>query len=182
MRRAFCIATLFIALTANAATPVAQDSDKVVEKPAVADTPEAFARQTAWIEQQMQPDGRYEFTRPADKERVRVLLGQMANLLQRAGTVAALDPNAKVELFNDQEEVNGILRHNDANRLVCESRAPVGSHIPVTHCHTFRQIEETARNTRIGMQQYDHSQLCSGGNPENSCIPTKMAGSRTQGH
>ena len=37
--------------------------------------------------------------------------------------------------------MNGLLKHNDANRLVCESRAPVGSHLPVTTCRTFGEIE-----------------------------------------
>ena len=56
------------------------DKSKVVEKPAVADTPEAFARQQAWIEEEMQTGGRYEFIKPNDKERVRRLLDQMSGL------------------------------------------------------------------------------------------------------
>jgi len=39
-----------------------------------------------------------------------------------------------------QEEVNGILHHNDNNRLVCEHVAPVGSHLPVTTCRTYGEI------------------------------------------
>jgi hypothetical protein len=158
------------------------DPNKVVEKPAVADTPEAFARQLAWIEQEMQPEGRYEFIKPSDKARVHVLLDQMGSMLQRAGSVAAMDNATRIDLFNKQEEANSLLKHNDANRLVCESRAPIGSHIPVNTCYTFRQKEETARNTKIGLQQYDHSQLCDGPNPENGCLPGKLAGSRGSGH
>jgi len=120
----------------------ATDAADIIEKPVTADTPATFAQQAAWIEQEMQPDGRYEFTKPADRQRVKVLLAQMSNLLERSGSVAAMDQSARLALFNDQEEVNGLLKHNDADRLVCESRQPIGSHIPVTHCHTYRQSKK----------------------------------------
>ncbi|HET7064062.1 MAG TPA: hypothetical protein VFI49_07260 [Rudaea sp.] len=151
----------------------AADTADIIEKPVAADTPETFAQQSAWIEQEMQPDGRYEFTKPADKQRVKVLLAQMSSLLERSGSVAAMDNSTRIVLFNDQEEVNGLLKRNDANRLVCESRQPIGSHIPVTHCHTYRQVEETARNTKIGMQQFDLSRVCNGpgGGESNACAP-----------
>jgi len=93
-----------------------------------------------------------------------------------------MDNATRLDLFNKQEEANGVLKHNDANRLVCESRKPIGSNIPVNTCYTFRQKEETARNTRIGLQQYDHSQLCNGASAANSCVPGKMAGSAPLGH
>lgn len=165
--------TLLLAAALFPAVAFAVDSADIIEKPVVADTPETFARQSAWIEQEMQPDGRYEFTKPADKQRVRVLLDQMSNLLQRTESVAAMDHASRIQLFNFQEEINGLLRHNDANRLVCESRQPIGSHIPVTTCHTYRQVEETARNTKVGMQQFDLSRVCNGpgGGESNACAP-----------
>jgi hypothetical protein len=163
---------LLLAAALSAPLTCFADSADVIEKPVVADTPETFARQSAWIEQEMQPEGRYEFAKPTDKQRVRVLLDQMSNLLQRAESVAAMDHASRIQLFNDQEEVNGLLKHNDANRLVCESRQPIGSHIPVTHCHTYRQVEETARNTKIGMEQFDLSRVCNGpGGESNACAP-----------
>jgi hypothetical protein len=163
-----------VALVGSSAYAV-EDSDKskVIEKPVVADTPETFAQQAAWIETEMQPEGRYEFTKPADKQRVNVLLGQMSNLMQRSGSVASMDHDTRVQLFNDQEEVNGLLKHNDANRLVCESHQPIGSHIPTTTCVTYRQREATARNTKIGLGQFDLSRVCNGpgGNDANGCAP-----------
>jgi len=178
----FLFAAALVGTVSFAGEPVEVDKSKVVEKPAVADTPEAFARQQAWIEEEMQTGGRYEFIKPNDKERVRRLLDQMSSLLQKSGSVAAMDNATRLDLFNKQEEANGVLKHNDANRLVCESRKPIGSNIPVNTCYTFRQKEETARNTRIGLQQYDHSQLCNGASAANTCIPGKMAGSGPVGH
>jgi len=169
------IAATLLASFAYAADSQDVDASKVLDKPVVADTPEAFAQQAAWIEQEMQADGRYEFTNPSERQRVRGLLSQMASLLQRSGSVAAMDQNTKLKLFNTQEEVNAILKHNDSNRLVCESRKPIGSNIPQTHCHTYRQMEETARNTKAGMQQFDHSRLCNGGG-EAGCAPGSRSG------
>src|SRR5262249_51121898 len=142
----------------------AQETDdnkgKVIEKPVVADTPDTFARQSEWIENEMKEGGRYEFAKASDKQRVHVLLGQMGNLLQHSGSVAAMDQSAKVTLFNDQEEINGLLKHNDSNRLVCQSIKPIGSNIPQTHCHTYGEIEQTRRYTKMGMEQYDSSRKC----------------------
>lgn len=164
---------LLFAVAALAGSPAhaLEDSDKgkVIEKPVIADSPEAFAQQAAWIEQEMQPAGRYEFTKPADKQRVKVLLSEMSGMLQRAGSVASMDQETRVRMFNDQEEVNGLLKHNDANRLVCESHQPVGSHIPVTTCHTFRQIE--AAHNPLGAGHLDSSRQCNAltGNSTNAC-------------
>src|SRR5215472_15539472 len=87
----------------------AQETDenqgKVIEKPVVADTPDTFAKQSEWIDNEMKEGGRYEYTKAADKQRVHVLLGQMSNMLQHSGSVAAMDQSSKVALFNDQEEV-----------------------------------------------------------------------------
>ncbi len=142
----------------------AQDTDenkgKPIEKPVTADTAETFARQTAWIEQEMGDGGRYEYATPVERQRVNVLLGEMGSLLQRSGSVAAMDAPTRIQLFNFQEEVNGILKHSDANRLVCERVKPIGSNIPQTHCHTFGQIEQTRRYTKMGMEQFDSSRKC----------------------
>ena len=159
----------FLALLLFAVSAPGQEgkTDKygVVEKPVLADTPELFAAQTQRIHESMGSGGRYEFINPTQRKNVDRLLEQMANMLASAGSVDAMNHDMRIKLFNDQEEVNGILRHNDSNRLVCESRAPIGSHIPVTVCHTFGQIEATARNTKVGLQQFDESRLCNGPAP-----------------
>jgi len=155
---------------AHAGGPQDAEQGRVLEKPVLADTPEAFAQQSEWIDHELQPGGRYEFANPTERQKVRALLTQMAGLMQRAGSVAAMDPPAKIQLFNDQEEVNGILKHNDANRLICVNRKPLGSHIPQTECHTYKEIEATARNSRANL-----TKLCSGAG-ENDCSPAAHPG------
>jgi len=107
------------------------------EKPLVANTFEAFKRDSARIHQQLQPGGQYEHSSDADKERVEARLKDMYRLLEVHSTQAQMSETDKVALLNAQEEINGVLLHNDNNRLVCEHVAPVGTHRPVTTCQTY---------------------------------------------
>ncbi|HET7065313.1 MAG TPA: hypothetical protein VFI49_13660 [Rudaea sp.] len=119
--------------------------DDSIEKPLVAQTLDGFNRESAQISASMQPGGRYEFLKPADKSRVEARMASMRTLLEAHAGSDTLNVGDKVKLANAQEEVNSILRHNDSNRLVCESRAPTGSHVPVTTCRSFGEIEEQRR-------------------------------------
>lgn len=175
MQRHFLdIAAMLLSLCCVSAYAQDAKTDKygVIEKPVLADTPDTFAEQTQRIHEDMQTGGRYEFTSPTDRQKVDRLLDQMASLLQSAGSVDAMNHDTRITLFNDQEEVNGILKHNDSNRLVCESRAPIGSNILRTVCHTHGQIETAARNTKQGLMEFDHSRLCNGSNPTSPCMPS----------
>jgi hypothetical protein len=158
------------------------DKNGVVQKAVAADTPETFAAQTQRIQEDMQPGGRYEYISASDKHTVERLLDQMAVALQSAGSVAAMNSTQRIGLFNLQEEINGILKHNDSNRLVCESRAPIGSNILRTTCHTHGQIEATARNTQQGLMQFDHSRLCNSGSVETPCTRDMNHANARGGH
>ena len=162
----FLLCAILLAAPCAHATDSDDNAGKVIDKPVLADDPAKFATQNDWIAEQMKPGGRYEFIKPAEKQRVTTVLAQMASLLARSGSVDAMNHDTRLQLFNDQEEVNGILKHNDSNRLVCESRAPIGSHIPVTTCHTWGQIATAARNTQYGMDKFDSSRQCNGGAPQ----------------
>ena len=116
------------------------------EKPLIAHTLDSFQKDSARIHQQLQPGGQYEHTSDADKQRVETRLVDMSRLLQAHSSQAEMTETDKVALLNAQEEINGILQHNDNNRLVCEHVAPVGSHRPVTTCQTYG--EKMARQQR----------------------------------
>ena len=118
---------------------------QVIEKPLVAQTLDSFIRESAKIREQMQAGGVYGFIKAADRARVETRLGDMQKLLQDHASQDAMAQADKIALANAQEEVNGILRHNDNNRLVCERRAPVGSNIPVTTCRTYGEVEDQRR-------------------------------------
>jgi len=137
MKRAlFLLGTLLLASAAHAATSQSAD------KPLVAQSLESFNAEAARIREGMKADGAYSHMQSADKGRVEARLEEIQRLLAAHATQGDLNQTDKVHLVNAQEEVNGILKHNDNNRLVCEHTAPVGSHVPVTTCRTYGELME----------------------------------------
>lgn len=112
-----------------------------------------FIAVVAAVHQQMQPGGRYEHASAKERDAIDAHLADMQSLFDKYGTVAQMDQGAKIQLFNDQEAVNGALTYRDNKRLVCESVAPVGSHIPRTTCRTYGQIMQSQRDTQQVMSQ-----------------------------
>ena len=123
------------------------NTGKVVEKPLVAQSLDSFKQESAWIRNQMEAGGQYEFIKSGDKSRVETGMSTIERVLANHAGNNDLSTADKITIVNAQSEVNGILKHNDVNRLVCESRAPVGSHIPVNTCRTFGEIETQRRGS-----------------------------------
>jgi hypothetical protein len=142
--RLVCSSALFFVVSAWA--------DQVIEKPVAADTPDKFAKTTDEIHQEMSAGGRYEFIRPDEKAKVETDLHTMAAMLRKSGSVERMTQIEKVQLFNTQEHVNGILTHSDSSRLVCEHRAPTGTTIPRTTCQTFGEAERSRKATNKFLQ------------------------------
>jgi len=133
-------------------------SDKVIDKRVAADTqdtPEKFEKLIDELHQEMGPGGRYEFIRSDSKAQVEADLAAMQALLKKSGSVATMSKQDQVDLFNHQEHLNGILVHNDGNRLICEHKPPMGSNIPVTMCKTVAEIEKQRRDAQKMMQDAD---------------------------
>ena len=124
---------------------------KPVEKVVAADTPEKFDATIEKIRGQMAEGQRYEFLKEKDRETVNRKLDRMREMLVEAGSVEAMQPEQKVKLFSIQEEVNGILARNADDRLVCSHDAPTGSHLPMTSCHTVRELVHNRENARHQM-------------------------------
>ena len=124
---------------------IVQAKTEVVVK---ADNKDDFAAVVAAVHQQMLPGGHYEFASKKDRADIDTQFSAMQTLFDKYGTVAQMDENAKVQLFNDQEAVNAVLTHNDSNRLVCEHIAPIGSNIPKTICKTYGQIQQEQRDSK----------------------------------
>ncbi len=82
----------------------------------------------------------------------------MTALFQNRGSVDKMSEPQKVELFNSQEVVNSILTKRDSDRVICENRIPVGSHIPKTSCHTYGQEQETRLGTDREMVKFQMMQ------------------------
>ena len=76
----------------------------------------------------------------------------------------------KIALFNAQETVNSILTLRDRDRVICKKEAPLGSHIPLTRCHTYEQEVEAREGTKKIMDDWGRplcvgkGMACGGGN------------------
>ncbi len=121
-------------------------ADEVIKNRVAADTAEKLQSVTKEIHDEMGVGGRYEFISGEDKAKVDSDLAAMTAMLQKSGPVAAMTQSAKVQLFNTQEHLNGVLTHSDRNRLVCEHKAPVGTTIPRTTCQTVAEIEQNRKD------------------------------------
>ena len=130
-------------------------ADEVLKKPVdMADTPEKLQAVIDSVHGEMALDGRYEFVHPDQRRDIDSDFATMMTLMRNAGSVAAMREPDRVKLFNAQEHVNGILTHTDRNRLICERRAGIGSHIQTNTCQTYAETERA----RAGSQKYmtDH--------------------------
>ena len=148
---------LLVAFAVNAAAA----ADKAT--PAVnADTKESFATVSGWVQKEMHVGGRYEHVTDSERSTVEGKLASMSALLDKKGSVAQMNDAEKTQMFNDQEQVNAILAHRDGDRLVCQTVAPVGSHIPVKSCKTARQLEGDQREAQKFIQDRQSIQTKSG--------------------
>jgi hypothetical protein len=143
MRRylSFVVALLSIPTLHAVETPQVPE----LEKPRVEQTLDTFNEWTADIHARMQVGGVYEHINAEDRARLDFKLADMLKLLQTHSTQNDMSQEEKISLFNAQGEVIGILHHNNNNRLVCEKRAPVGSHVPITYCRTFGEIMDEVK-------------------------------------
>jgi hypothetical protein len=149
-------------LLAAVAVNAAAAADK--PSPAVnADTKESFATVSGWVQKEMHSGGRYEHVTDSERSTVEAKLASMSALLDKKGSVAQMNDAEKTQMFNDQEQVNSILAHRDGDRLVCQTVAPVGSHIPIKTCKTARQMEGDQREAQKFIQDRQNAQL-KGGN------------------
>jgi hypothetical protein len=154
------VSAAWLLLAAFAVNAVAA-TDKA--EPAVnADTKESFATVSGWVTKEMHPGGRYEHVTDSERSTVEGKLASMSTLLDKKGSVAQMNDAEKTQMFNDQEQVNAILAHRDGDRLVCQTVAPVGSHIPVKSCKTARQMEGDQREAQKFIQDRRNPQLKSG--------------------
>ncbi len=117
-------------------------------KAVVADTPEKFDLLVTAIQQEMAPGKRYEFLNKDNRQVVNDSLDRMGEMLTRAGSVDAMTAEQKAQLFNIQENVNGLLAKNADDRLVCTHSSPTGSHIQMTTCHTVRELSNSKASAK----------------------------------
>jgi regulatory protein YycI of two-component signal transduction system YycFG len=124
-----------------------------------ADTREAFDQIADTVRNGMSDGGKYEYVKPAEKVTIEKKLDEMDKIFDEAGgTVAAMNEKQKIALFNAQETVNSILTLRDRDRVICKKEAPIGSHIPVTTCHSYAQEVEAHEGTKKQLEEWGRGQ------------------------
>ena len=76
----------------------------------------------------------------------------MFDLLGNAENSMALRDDQKSELYNLQEQVNGLLtKVRREERVACRREHSIGTHRPATRCATALERERSADNARSEM-------------------------------
>ena len=130
-----------------------------------ADTKATFDVVAAEVRSQLVAGGRFEFVPKDEQVKLNNSLNAMGAAFDKFGSVAQMDRETKIALFNDQEVVNGILKRRDAERLICRSELPTGSHIPTTKCRTYGDMQRSETDSRNYMERFQQR-----GQPNGSSI------------
>jgi hypothetical protein len=149
------VALILVSLALCAlASPLLARSAKVKPMQVQADTKAKFDAVAAEVRAQLAPGGRFEFVTKEEQAKLDTNLDAMGALFDKYGTVAQMDRDTKIALFNGQEVVNGILKQRDAERLICRSEMPTGSHIPTTKCRTYGDIQRAEIDSHNYMERF----------------------------
>jgi hypothetical protein len=119
-----------------------------------ADTHEKFHAVAENVRNEMQAGGRYEFVKAKERDTIERALAEMEDIFAAAGSVDKMKQDDKVKLFNDQEIVNSILTRRDKDRVICEDKPKLGSHVRTTSCHTYGQQEDARRGSKDQMDEW----------------------------
>ncbi|MBA8888555.1 hypothetical protein FHW12_002788 [Dokdonella fugitiva] len=154
-----------------------------------ANSADTFQQLVTWVHDEMKTGGRYASLTPTDRTVVDMKFAQMQDLFDKNGSLDRMRAEDKVELYNTQEEINALLATHDSaiaergsaetagampaaarigrenDRVICERRTKLGSHIMETYCHTYAQAKDARRDTQRQMDTWAHSQ-CAGSTPE----------------
>lgn len=94
-------------------------------------------------------DEEYSEISTEDKSRVQAALSRIRARVGAHDSADSLAPQDKVEVFNDQEEVNTLLTKAKADsRMVCRRERQIGSNMPQNVCMTVAQRREATRSSR----------------------------------
>lgn len=132
MRHGFLLALTLLLASAAA---IADDAVQGLQ-----DKPQFLAMKAEVTQSFDKHEDKYKELTPEDQKKVVDTLDRMNTRWQKADNLAALSPNDRTEMANDQEVVTTLLTHATAeSRLVCERVMPIGSNLPKRVCKTVAQ-------------------------------------------
>ena len=130
---------------------------KDTAKESIKADPSLFPAQRAEIEKSIKTDKYSELTL-TQREKVAAALDRMEAILASADSIAALEEEKKIELFNDQELINNLLtKAREDSRLVCARRVKTGSHRPTTECRTVGERRRDRLESQDALREHQRS-------------------------
>ena len=126
--RSVCVLAALLLATAAAL------ADPPPGKPLDVSTPQSFREQAAQVRAGLGPGGEYAFLSAQERARVEREISAMDAMFRRYRNIEAMGGAGRVELYNAQESVNGILTRGRSGTTRCAWAEPTGSHIPRTLC------------------------------------------------
>lgn len=163
MRGSTFLNAALVALALVLAALPAVAKENYHEKTLNADTREKFQAVAESVRNEMQPGGRYEYVKTQERATIERSLAEMDALFAATGGVENMKQDDKVKLFNEQEIVNSILTRRDRDRVICEDKPKLGSHVRTTNCHTYGQEEEARRGSQDTMGEWTRRGCAVGG-------------------
>ncbi len=142
--------TAFVAMTLSGSALAARGEH------ITANTLEAFQANADEVRTEMRSSGRFGGIAPRDRERVETELNRMEAMFSKHGSVEAMDPRSRGELFNAQERANALLTGNDDQRLICQMVEPTGSKMRKRECRRAGDIRRTREMQRDGLRNNDN--------------------------
>lgn len=152
---------VFPALLALCLAPIGKGvaSEQVFSPDKGLDVTQSFEAQRKLLVQALNDGETYSEISPADLQTVNTSLARMSQLLDGVQDVAQLRGAARVELFNEQEQINTLLtRAHDDSRMICRREKPTGSNRPTNTCMTVAQRRRARDGAQDTMRYHPRAQ------------------------
>ena len=110
----------------------------------------------------MAKKGEYGRLSRHDKERVEAAQSQITLILRDRTDDSGLTEDQRLEIFNAQELIAGILRADEDNRIVCTHEQVTGTRLTSSECLTVGQRKARAAHAREEVQKIQDKGLLGG--------------------
>lgn len=119
-----------------------------------------FDARRAKIEAALDDPTQYVEMGGTERNEVRASLQRMGALLERAGSVEELNPEARLRVFNEQEIINTRLAGAaEKSRLICRTERSTGSNLRQRRCRTVGEIEREREESKDGWRRISEQRL-----------------------
>ncbi len=144
---------IVLALALAVSTTAAAQGRKAKDAPVQMDMNAPIAEQISKVEAAL-ADENYSELSNEDKFTVQQALGRIKLKTDTVQTINQLNPQAKTEVFNEQEVINTLLTKARADsRMVCRREKSVGSNFPTSVCMTVAERRRRADEDRNSLER-----------------------------